>query len=85
MKFDIWASPEGETPDPDGGFEEHVDRYTTREGALAKARALLNEGRAVGIVPVADDADPPGGGGEELSDPLDIPPLLQRCTEGARP
>ena len=63
MRFDIWASAEGETPDPaDGDTKHHVERYTTREGAVAKARTLLRQGRSVEIIPVSDTAPLPGGG-----------------------
>ncbi len=62
MKYDIWASPEGEPPDLDeAGIRSYVERYTTREGVLAKARTLLNAGRSVEIIPVSDGAPLPGG------------------------
>lgn len=62
MKFDIWASPEGGPPDPDETdiMREHVERYTTREGVLAKARVLLKQGRSVEIIPVPDGEPMPG-------------------------
>lgn len=62
MHYDIFASPEGEAPDLDETdiMREHVERYTTREGVLAKARVLLKQGRSVEIIPVPDDAPPPG-------------------------
>ena len=59
MRFDIWAGQEGEAPDPDeAGIRHYVERYTTREGVLAKARVLLRAGRSVEIIPVADHAPP---------------------------
>ena len=61
MKFDIYATAEGKTPDMEGDCQEYVDRYTTREGAVAEVRRLLWQGRAVGVVPVPDDAPLPGG------------------------
>lgn len=61
--YDIWASPEGEAPDLDesGAVRHHVQRYTTCEGVLAEARRLLKAGRSVEIIPVPQDAPPPGG------------------------
>lgn len=56
MSYDIWATPEGESPHPDGNIKHHVDRYTTREGVLAEARRLLKAGRTVEIEPISDEA-----------------------------
>ena len=65
MHYDIWATAEGAPADPDeGGSVRHWEqRYTTREGVLAEARRLLNAGRSVEIIPVADDAALPHEGG----------------------
>ena len=54
MHYDIFASAE------DDGPPEWVERYTTREGSLAKARVLLNQGRGVEIRMVREDAPKPG-------------------------
>ena len=54
MSFQIWASAADELPDPEGDTKEHVDTYTTREGALAKARTLLRQGRSVEIIPLSE-------------------------------
>lgn len=57
MSYDIWATPEGEVPDSeDGDVKHHVERYTTCEGVLAKARVLLNQGRSVEIIPIPAQA-----------------------------
>ena len=55
-KYQILAPEDG--ADPDCFFLELVDTYTTREGALAKARTLLNQGRPVQIVPVLEETKP---------------------------
>ena len=60
MNYDIWATAEGEASDLDetDAVRHYVERYTTREGALAKARVLLKQGRSVEIIPVPDNAPP---------------------------
>ena len=54
MSFQIWANAADELPDPECDTKELVDTYITREGALAKARTLLREGRSVEIVPLSE-------------------------------
>ncbi len=60
--YDIYASAEGEPAERvrTGAVRHHVDRYITREGALAKARTFLRQGRSVSIVPVSPDTPHPG-------------------------
>jgi len=57
VKYEIWASGQDQVPEA-GDSMSWVDLYTTREGALAKARVLLKQGRSVEIIPVPDNAPP---------------------------
>ena len=58
MNYDIWATTREPEPEPGEIAAVFIERYTTREGVLAKARVLLKQGRSVEIIPVPDNAPP---------------------------